>query len=152
MLLLRPMRADEFAGFEAYFIPDYAAELARNFDLEAGEAQARAMAELGRDLPQGVATPGATLLCIAQDDSVLGYLWCKADPESRSVFIYDFCILPAHRGKGFAKQALAALGARFAKLGFTELRLRVAADNDHARQVYLASGFRVTGFNMQKPI
>lgn len=34
--------------------------------------------------------------------------------------------------------------------GFTQINLRVAGDNEQARHVYAASGFRVTGVNMNK--
>ena len=36
--------------------------------------------------------------------------------------------------------------------GFTQIKLRVAGDNDRARHVYEVSGFRVTGINMSKTI
>jgi ribosomal protein S18 acetylase RimI-like enzyme len=156
MIHLRQMQASEFPDFIEYFVPDYAAEISSNFDEELGVARERAEREVKADLGLGVATPGQVLLCIVKDsnesNSPVGYLWCKPDEAGRSVFVSDFCILPSHRGNGYAKSALKALEAMFAETGHREIRLRVASDNEKARHLYLAVGFRVTGMNMSKSI
>ena len=153
MIHLRDMQPQEFAGYAEYFLKDYAIEIASNYGLAATAAQARAERELAADLGQGTATPGQALLCIVDDqDALLGYAWCRPDADSSSVFVLDFHILPAHQGKGLGKQALALLEAHFARAGFSEIRLRVAADNARARHVYDVGGFRVTGINMAKPL
>ncbi len=154
MIILRPMRASEFPGYVAYFVPDYAAEISANYDQDMDSALARAKREIETDLPLGVETPGHDMLCIIDDgderDSPIGYLWCKPDDAGPCVFISDFYIFPAHRGKGHAKTALAALEDRFAKTGHSEIRLRVASDNDIAQRLYLSAGFSPTGINMRK--
>lgn len=45
---------------------------------------------------------------------------------------------------------MAALEKRLLEQGFTQIRLRVAADNPSARQLYDTAGFQVTGINMNK--
>lgn len=156
MIRLRQMRASEFQSYLAYFIPDYAAEISSNYDVDADAAQARAEQEVEADLGQGVESPGNDLFCIlagdTQDATIVGYFWCKPGSEGGSLFISDFCILPPHRGKGFAKQALAALEVEYADARCSDIRLRVAADNDRAQHLYLAAGFHVTGINMRKPL
>lgn len=153
---LRPMRADEFSGYLAYFIPDYAAEISANYDLDRASAEARAEREVASGLSGGVQTNGQDLLCIIRADDPesrpIGYLWCAPDDAARTVFISDFYVFPSQRGKGVAKGALAALERRYADLGHQEVRLRVAADNARAKDVYLAAGFQVTGINMRKAI
>jgi len=149
---LRPMRASEFDGYQDYFIPDYAAEISSNYDLPHNEAHARASRETSEDLAQGVDTPGHALLCITNNADVIGYLWYKPDRQARSVFIYDFCILPAHQGKGFGKQALSILEAMLVRDGFEQIGLRVAADNEPAQNLYLKGGFHATGINMIRRI
>ncbi|CTQ56005.1 putative N-acetyltransferase YycN [Roseibium album] len=154
MVHLREMRADEFSGFVTYFVPDYAAEISSNYDLDLDAARARAERELKEDLGMGVETPNQALLCIVktgdESDTPIGYLWCKPDKLGESVFISDFCILHPHRGKGYARSALTALEAKFAEAGYCEARLRVATDNIIAERLYLAAGFRPTGTNMRK--
>lgn len=154
MIHLRNMQTGEFADFLAYFIPDYAAEISANYDEDMANARARAQREVKADLPSGVDTPGQALLCMVRDgddsDAPVGYLWCKPEESGKTVFISEFYILPGHRGQGYAKSALIALEAMFAKTGHREARLRVAADNEKAQRLYLAAGYRATGINMRK--
>lgn len=155
MIRLRPMQPSEFVAYLAYFIPDYAAEISANYDVDIAAATARAEREVAADLGQGVETPGQVLLCIVEGDAgtaPLGYLWCKPNRDSQSVFISDFYLYPAHRGQGHARAALSALEDMFAGSGFGDLRLRVAADNEKAQRVYRAAGYQVTGINMRKPL
>lgn len=153
---LRPMRPDEFPAFLAYFIPDYAAEIAANFGLPEDAARARAAHEVAEDLPQGVETPGQTLLCITQGgpsaEAVVGSFWLRLQQGSTTAFVSDFHIFPARQNQGLGRQALAALDTWLASAGFEHLRLRVAADNARARHLYETGGFRTTGINMSKPV
>lgn len=155
LIRLRPMRPGEFAAYLDYFIPDYAEEISANYDVDIAAATARAKREVAADLGQGVETPGQVLLCIVKgdrEDVPLGYLWCKPNRDSQSVFISDFYLYPAHRGQGHARAALSLLDDMYAGSGFGDLRLRVAADNEKAQRVYRAAGYRVTGINMRKPL
>jgi ribosomal protein S18 acetylase RimI-like enzyme len=155
MIRLRPMRKGEFADYLAYFIPDYAAEISVNYDLDLATAAARAEAEAAASLGQGAETPGQVLLCLVKGEGeapALGYLWCRPDADSGSVFISDFYVVPEHRGKGYGRAALNALEEMFAGPDYGELRLRVAADNPGARRLYEAAGYRVTGINMRKAL
>lgn len=156
MIRLRKMQAGEFQDYLAYFIPDYAAEISANYDVDLQAARVRAEQEVEADLGQGVDSPGQDLFCIVidrvNDAPIVGYFWCKPGDSSGSVFISDFCILPAYRGKGYAKLALAALEAEYAGVGHCDIRLRVAANNDRAQHLYQAAGFQVTGINMRKPL
>jgi ribosomal protein S18 acetylase RimI-like enzyme len=152
MVQLRPMRRQEFAGYSAYFIPDYAAEIARNYDLSTDVAQQRAEAELLADLPDGPETKNQCMLCIVDGEMLLGYLWYRPDDASQTVFILDFHVLPAFQGRGIGAQALAGLEADLGSQGYKQIRLRVAADNRRAFHLYEKTGFRTTGINMSKTI
>ncbi|MGL5286196.1 MAG: GNAT family N-acetyltransferase [Aeromonas sp.] len=156
MMLLRPMRADEFAAYLDYFIPDYAAEIAANYRLSESEAREQARREISVSLPDGVNSAGHVLLCLVDSatlsDNALGYLWYKADAAMREAFIYDFYIRPDHQGKGLGKQALQLLEEALKARGFAQIKLRVAGDNERARHLYEVSGFQVTGINMSKPL
>lgn len=151
-ITLRTMQADEFDGYRDYFIPDYAAEIVSNYGLSEAEAQAKATRDINQELTQGVATAGHVLLCITDTRGVVGYIWYRPNPDAGSVFISDFCILPTHQGKGYGKQALAILETQLIKDGFTQINLRVAADNARAQHVYAQGGFRATGINMIRRI
>jgi ribosomal protein S18 acetylase RimI-like enzyme len=156
MIHLRQMRGHEFPDFVAYFVPDYAAEISANYDVDIDVARTRAEQTISDDLGQGVDTVGQVLLCIVRDDDAedrpIGYLWCTPDKAGETVFISDFYIYPNHRGFGFGKRALNALEAMFRATGHTDIQLRVATNNQIAQHLYTAAGFRTTGINMRKPI
>lgn len=156
MVMFRPMREDEFPAYLAYFIPDYAQEIASNYQLSPADSQLRAKQEIAEDLPDGVNTPGQVLLCLiacsAQTEQHVGYLWYKPDTAMRTVFIYDFHIFNDCQGQGLGKKTLCAFEQKLREENFQQIRLRVAGDNARAQHVYEKSGFGVTGINMSKTI
>jgi len=156
MIQLRKMRADEFAGYVAYFVPDYAAEISSNYDVDMKTAQARAESAVEVDLGMGVETPGQVLLCATVEDdecdNPVGYLWCKPNSKEKVIFISDFYILPKYRGRGYGRSALIALERRYLDTEYGEIRLRVATDNKTAERMYLKAGYRPTGINMRRTI
>jgi ribosomal protein S18 acetylase RimI-like enzyme len=150
------MMADEFAGYVAYFVPDYAAEISSNYDVDMKTAQARAENAVEVELGMGVETPGQILLCatVEGDESgaPVGYIWCQSKSEEKIMFISDFCILPKYRGRGYGQSALKALEIRYSDSAYDEIRLRVAIDNKIAERMYLKAGYLPTGINMRRPI
>lgn len=156
MLSLRAMRPDEYPDFLDYFIPDYAIEIAANYNLEEAAAKNRAISEIEQDLPQGVDTPGHTLTCIIDThtgvEHLLGYLWYRIDTKKSELFIYDFYVFPSEQGKGYGKEAMKLLEEAAAQSGVKQIKLRVAANNSRAKKLYDACGFHVTGINMSKNI
>lgn len=154
MISFRPVQHHEFADFVAYFIADYATEITLNYRLSEADALAQARREVGSSFPDREKTAGQVLLCIilhtAGEEQHIGYLWYKPDPELKSAYINDFYLFPPFRGQGFGSMAMKRLEERLEKDGFTQLKLRVAADNQQARHVYEANGFAVTGINMNK--
>lgn len=154
MIAFTPVSSATFEGFVDYFVPDYAAEIVTNYQLTEADASLQAEQEIENSFPLAENTPGQTLLCVThvEDNHELhiGYLWYKANTLQHSVFINEFYLFPLFRNKGLGRKALVALEERLMKDEFTQIHLRVAGDNEHARHVYEASGFRVTGFNMNK--
>jgi len=155
MIHFSTMSEREYAAYLDYFLNDYAQEIASNYDRSPHDARRQAETEIAQNLPDGPQTKGQILLTIldnAPQPDLIGYVWYRPDDKIRSVFIYDFYILPDHRGKGQGKAALQALETELAHQGYGEIRLRVAADNPRAQHVYQTGGFRVTGINMAKRI
>lgn len=154
MIRLRPMSAAEFADFVAYFIPDYATEIAANYRLSQDEATEQARREIEISLPEAQKTPGHSLTTITLVDNgmtrIVGSLWYRADFIDKSAFIYDFYLCPAFRGKGLGSQAMQSLESNLRAAGIRQIKLRVAAENEHARKVYEANGYQITGYNMNK--
>lgn len=155
---LIPMGEADFPAYRDYFIDDYAQDLASNHGLTLADAHQQAEASLQQYLPQGAATPGQSLLSIIPvSDNVgnavapiAGYLWHSIDSAAHTTFIYDFYTLPAHRGLGYGKAAMAVLEAELKRLGVSQIKLRVAYDNPRAKALYQELGFVITGYNMAK--
>jgi ribosomal protein S18 acetylase RimI-like enzyme len=154
MIHFSAMSDAQYTTYLAYFIPEYAEDIASNYPRSIDEALAQAKAEMARHLPDDQKTEGQILRNILTRDGqeLIGYVWYCPNETARSVFIYDFYILPDHRAKGHGKAALQALEIMLAAEGYREIRLRVAADNPRAQHVYQTGGFRITGHNMAKSI
>jgi ribosomal protein S18 acetylase RimI-like enzyme len=154
MIDFSTMTEEQYSAFLAYFIPDYAEEIASNYARSINDALKQAETEIAHSLPDGPQTKGHSLRNIIDSNLqvVIGYVWYRPDEATRSVFIFDFSILPEHRAKGQGKAALRALETMLAAEGYSEIKLRVAADNPRAQHVYQAGGFRITGINMAKQI
>ena len=150
MVTLRNMKAEEFTGYCEYFIHDYAQEIAANFGHTLEQSLTIALKELQEDLPQDVATPEHTLLCIEEDNVLIGYLWYKLLEQGESIFILDFVVFEKFRSMGYGTAALTALEEYIAKSGAKQLKLRVAYKNKRALVLYEKLGFNITGYNMAK--
>lgn len=154
MVVLHPMSETDFAGFLAYFIPDYAAEIATNYHLSPDDALAQAKREAAASLPDGEKTAGQSLKRIVRSENGteqrIGYLWYRTNAEDSSAFIYDFYLLPEFRSQGLGSLAMQSLESLLASEGIRQIKLRVAAENAQAKKVYEANGYQVTGYNMNK--
>jgi GNAT superfamily N-acetyltransferase len=59
----------------------------------------------------------------------------------RLLYIMDYFVQPAHRGRGIGKRLMEAVAARAGELGCCRLTLEVQENNHHARRIYAAAGF-----------
>jgi ribosomal protein S18 acetylase RimI-like enzyme len=145
------MAEGDYPEYRQFFILEYAQDLQASRGYDAEKARAIAAQSIDIALPQSVHTAANKLWCIhsaENEDAVIGYLWVIL--KENAAWVSDFCLLPAWRGRGFGKAALAAMDAALVALGIGEIGLRVAVHNPVARALYEKSGFQITGFNMHK--
>ena len=158
LVRLLPMSEQHYPIYCAYFIEDYAQDLASNHGHDLPTARHKAEQTLCDSLPQGVATPGHSLLCIlpaeesGAGEEPLGYLWHALQADRGETFICDFYMAPTHRGRGYGKAAMAVLEAELKAMGVDRIKLRVAQDNPRALALYQELGFVITGYNMAKTL
>ncbi len=152
MVLVRPMRADEFPDYSQYFITAYGRDLMDNYGHELAVAADLASAELKRCFPDGVVSQAHRLLCIEREGVLVGYLWHSPNVRERCTFIYDFFVFDAQRSQGIGQSALHSLESELAAQGIEQIKLRVAFDNPRALKLYQQIGFAITGYNMAKLI
>ena len=137
---LRPMPADEFAGYRDHLVTEYAQEM---FDAgaftdltSALEASERSTGEL---LPDGPDTPGQHLWTAYDGDTPVAILWIHVDGPRG--YIYDIEVRPEQRRRGYGREVLDA-GARASRdLGAEGLGLNVFGHNDGARALYEQAGY-----------
>lgn len=67
--------------------------------------------------------------------------------DKNSAFIYGFCVLPEHQGRGYGRQALALAIQTALDLQRANIELEVACVNSHALALYQSCGFEVMGAN-----
>lgn len=117
MIVLRPMRNEEYPAYLDYFIPDYAAEISANYALSPAAALAQAQREIAADLPDGVNTRGQVLCCLFDDsdgaEKRVGYLsgtsrMKKCAPPLSAIFIF----IRHCRGKGWVNKQWRLLSMR----------------------------------------
>jgi ribosomal protein S18 acetylase RimI-like enzyme len=154
MVILRQMLTGEFPAYCEYFIEDYSGEIIENYGHPKDVAIDMAKKDLEGSFPHGPESSDHSLLCLEADldgkRELVGYLWHKVSDDS--TFIYDFYISPDYRGKGFGKEALAALEEVLASRGIGQIKLRVAYNNKRALKLYQDVGFEITGLNLAKNI
>ena len=104
---LRPMTADEFAGYREHLVTAYAQDMvdAGAFDdlPTALTASERSTQEL---LPDGPASPGHHLWSAMDGDAVVGILWIHS--EGAKAFIYDIEVRDELRRRGYGQEMLDA--------------------------------------------
>jgi ribosomal protein S18 acetylase RimI-like enzyme len=177
MIRLSTMTDVQYPDYRAWFIEEYARDLCASHGYDLAQGRINATVSIDGYLPQGVASPDNVLYCIEAEDAnatggesyapgrlakpgdagddrqswlVVGYLWVGY--KTNSGFIYDFGILPPWQRRGYGRAALALLDEVLRARGVSELGLRVAADNPHAKALYDKCGFLVTGINMVKSL
>jgi ribosomal protein S18 acetylase RimI-like enzyme len=155
MIRLEPMDGAMFEVWREASIRDYAREKVEAGNWLADDALERAAADFAALLPDGRATAGHEVQSMV--DAVgerVGYVWFAIEerPFGRVVFIYDIAVDPAHRRKGHAQAALAAIEAFARANGCVGVQLHVFGDNAGARALYQRAGYVETNVTMLKRV
>ncbi|KVE05133.1 GCN5 family acetyltransferase [Burkholderia vietnamiensis] len=156
MLLMRPMTADEFHAYRTRAVDGYARDLVSSGQNAIDDAASRARACFDTLLPDGLLTPGQTLVQLIDTatGNTVGDLWYAivAEGPNRTLFVYDLDIVPSRRRQRWATRALDALEAEARRHGVTEIGLSVFNHNTAARALYRACGFVPITTTLLKPV
>ena len=153
MVKLIPMDPAEFDGYLEESTTGYAEDQVKNGNWDQETALEKSRAEYRNLLPDGVLTKDHHLLSIVDETSgKIGVLWfgVRQDGKRRRGYIYDFLIDEAQRGRGFGKQALAALDDILEEMQVDFIELHVFAHNLNARGLYTKMGYEETNLYMRK--
>ncbi len=154
MITLVPITQPDYDTFIAQSIRDYADDKVRSGNWQPGEALARSKKEHDDLLPDGPRSKGQFIYSIYQPETGrnLGILWVnvKMDAPRREAFIYNFVIDEEHRGKGYGRQALAALDEKLMAMDVDSVGLHVFGFNTAALELYKKAGYEITNIIMNK--
>lgn len=149
MVKLELMLKEDFDRFLETEIREYAADHVRNGNWPAEGSLERSRKEFEELLPDGVQTKDQYVWSIIDDANTnIGALWVQV--KERKAFIFDFVVDETFRGKGFGKQALAAMDEKLRSMGVESVGLHVFGDNVNAQELYKKMGFEITGMHMRK--
>jgi RimJ/RimL family protein N-acetyltransferase len=149
MVQLLQMQHADYETFLERGIREYAEDHVRNGNWSAEEALERSKKEFEHLLPDGINSPYQYLYSIIDEDkNKIGVLWVQV--KDQKAFIYDFIINEAFRGKGYGKQALAALDEKLISMNVDSVGLHVFGHNIIAQELYKKSGYEITNINMRK--
>lgn len=98
-----------------------------------------------REIRGSAATPGrdVALVTLGEGGEPVGALgWWRGSPEPEAALLGMLMVVPAHRGKGIAREALGALEGWLAGQGIYRLRTGVGSGDRRAQEVLRALGFR----------
>lgn len=117
-LVIRPLGPDDAPRLQAVFeaTPDH-------FAVVAGQEGA-APESAAHELREAAARPGreVALISLADGNDAGALGWWAAHPEPDVALLGMILVVPAHRGAGVAREALAALEGRLAAQGIRRLR------------------------------
>ncbi len=156
MTTLAPLTVEKFTAFFEQAVSGYAADnVAAGRWLEQ-DALEMARKESEQLMPQGVETPGHFFFAIRPEgqEQLVGYLWLASMQRGsvKVAYVYQVIVLPAHRRRGYARQALLDAEVVARELGHASMVLNVFASNPGARSLYESLGYAVTNMNMTKPL
>ena len=154
MVELVPMSDVDFRRYMENAVEDYAQSRFKCGEEPIEESRAVAKDSYEQLLPQGIASPGQHLFCIvsADVDGPVGLVWLALREKYgvKSAYVYDLEVHRAHRGKGYARGALAGAEALAREWGAARLSLNVWKWNETAIRLYEKAGFDVMALGMTK--
>ena len=151
MTKLEPIQQEDFERFLEREIRGYAEDHVRNGNWSPEGALERSKQEFEHYLPDGIHSKDQYLYSIIyENDNKIGVLWVQV--KEHKAFIFDFVIDEAFRGKGYGKQALAAMDEKLLSMNVESVELHVFGDNVTAQELYKKAGFQITGIHMNKKL
>ena len=107
MIVLRPLREDEYAGWDAAHRAEYARGLIAHIGMSPEDAEAKVERDVAGVLPDGLATPGTRIWAVEDDGRAVGMVFLGI--RDAGAWLYDITIDEAERGRGYGRAAMTAL-------------------------------------------
>ncbi|MFF9351059.1 GNAT family N-acetyltransferase [Streptomyces sp. NPDC014734] len=153
-VVARPMSPEEFAHWLGTAIDTYAQSWIDR-GVPAEQALHKSRTDHARNLPDGLDTAGVHFHVLVHDGTVVGHVWVTVlddGPGGASGFVYDVEVNEEHRGRGFGRALMVQAERITLNAGAPVLGLHVFAENTPALRLYESLGYRVTQYNLAKPL
>ena len=155
-LIATPLTSVEFEEWRVHQTREYARDKVASGAWSEHDALTRAEADNDTLLPDKEATVGQSVcrLELAATREPIGWIWVGRATEGppNLAWLYDIELLPAHRGQGHGRAAMALAEAEARQLGCNRLGLHVFAQNTVARRLYESCGYTITDYCYAKSI
>ncbi|CAI0716679.1 GNAT family N-acetyltransferase [Serratia grimesii] len=156
MIELIDMNQQDFERYRVHGIEEYARDLARSLLLSQEQARVEATASYNDALPNGLATPNHRLVCARVSGSAenIAIVWysIKQRTFGKQLFVYDFEVDTAWRGKGYGEKILSAVLDAGRAAGAEYAELAVFDDNPSAARLYTRLGFKAVNTRMYRKL
>lgn len=156
MIELIDMNQQDFERYRVHGIEEYACDLARSLLLSQEQARVEATASYNDALPTGLATPNHRLVCARVSGSAknIAIVWysIKQRTFGKQLFVYDFEVDTAWRGKGYGEKILSAVLDAGRAAGAEYAELAVFDDNPSAARLYTRLGFKAVNTRMYRKL
>jgi ribosomal protein S18 acetylase RimI-like enzyme len=152
-ITLRPATEEEFAGWRARQMADYAAEIAASGSLPPEAAREKAERDTTTALPAGVHTPGQWIFRLLAGEQPVGWLWLGAPPpggDPAMAWVYSVEVEEQSRGRGYGRAAMLLAEEEARSRGMTSVGLNVHGSNKPALSLYESLGYEVMTQQMRK--
>jgi len=150
VIVLRPLREDEYAAWDAAHRAEYERGLVEHVGMPRERAEAKVVRDVGYVLPDGLATEGTWIWAVEDGGRVVGTVFVGL--RDGGAWLYDITIAAAERGKGCGRAAMAALEAEVRALGHDTIGLNVWGGNEVARGLYRSLGWVEESVHMRKKL
>ena len=150
MIVLRPLREDEYADWDAAHRAEYARGLIAHVGMSREDAEAKVERDVAAVLPDGLATPGTRIWAVEDDGRKVGTVFVGI--RDAGAWLYDITIDEAERGRGFGRAAMTALEDEVRALGHTTIGLNVWGGNEVARGLYRSLGWVEESVHMRRQL
>jgi ribosomal protein S18 acetylase RimI-like enzyme len=154
-LTLRAMTRAEWDEWMPRQLAAYAEHIAASGAMSAADAWVKARNDTARSFHAGFETPGQLLYRILAGDESVGWLWLAVpgpDPDRQMAWVCNIEVDPAHRGRGYGREAMLLAEGEARAHGMTSLGLNVHGQNTVARSLYDSLGYDVMSQQMKKPL
>jgi len=138
------------------FVPAQTDEYADGIERHGGwsreDARAKAERDMAQAFPGGKPQPGNHLFHLVEEATGerVGLLWYRED--RRGLWLNQVLIVPARRGEGLGREAMALLEDEARRLGALRIELNVFGGNEPARNLYRSLGYGEDAVVMSKPM